>query len=406
MQLFYIKEQKKMSDRSIYLDHAATTPVRKEVVDVMLPYFTEKYGNPSSIYSIGRASKKAIEEAREKVAKAIGAEPREIFFTGSGTEADNWAIKGVAYANRQKGRHIITTAIEHHAVLHTCQYLESDGFDVTYLPVDSDGLVTAEQVRAAIRPDTILITIMFANNEIGTIQPIAEIGAIAREKGIYFHTDAVQAMGNIRINVSEMNIDMLSMSSHKFYGPKGIGALYVRKGVKLTSFMHGGAQERGRRASTENVPAIVGLAKALEIATENMDQYNRKLIALRDRTIEEIQKKVPFVKLNGHREKRLPGNVNFSFEFIEGESLLLMLDMKGIAASSGSACTSGSLDPSHVLLAIGLPHEIAHGSLRITFGEENTDKDVDYLMEVLPEIVQRLREMSPLYEAKCKNEKA
>jgi len=406
MQLFYIKEQKKMSDRSIYLDHAATTPVRKEVVDVMLPYFTEKYGNPSSIYSIGRASKKAIEEAREKVAKAIGAEPREIFFTGSGTEADNWAIKGVAYANRQKGRHIITTAIEHHAVLHTCQYLESDGFDVTYLPVDSDGLVTAEQVRAAIRPDTILITIMFANNEIGTIQPIAEIGAIAREKGIYFHTDAVQAMGNIRINVSEMNIDMLSMSSHKFYGPKGIGALYVRKGVKLTSFMHGGAQERGRRASTENVPAIVGLAKALEIATENMNQYNRKLIALRDRTIEEIQKKVPFVKLNGHREKRLPGNVNFSFEFIEGESLLLMLDMKGIAASSGSACTSGSLDPSHVLLAIGLPHEIAHGSLRITFGEENTDKDVDYLMEVLPEIVQRLREMSPLYEAKCKNEKA
>jgi cysteine desulfurase len=406
MQLFYIKEQKKMSDRSIYLDHAATTPVRKEVVDVMLPYFTEKYGNPSSIYSIGRASKKAIEEAREKVAKAIGAEPREIFFTGSGTEADNWAIKGVAYANRQKGRHIITTAIEHHAVLHTCQYLESDGFEVTYLPVDSDGLVTAEQVRAAIRPDTILITIMFANNEIGTIQPIAEIGAIAREKGIYFHTDAVQAMGNIRINVSEMNIDMLSMSSHKFYGPKGIGALYVRKGVKLTSFMHGGAQERGRRASTENVPAIVGLAKALEIATENMDQYNRKLIALRDRTIEEIQKKVPFVKLNGHREKRLPGNVNFSFEFIEGESLLLMLDMKGIAASSGSACTSGSLDPSHVLLAIGLPHEIAHGSLRITFGEENTDKDVDYLMEVLPEIVQRLREMSPLYEAKCKNEKA
>lgn len=395
-----------MSDRSIYLDHAATTPVRKEVVDVMLPYFTEKYGNPSSIYSIGRASKKAIEEAREKVAKAIGAEPREIFFTGSGTEADNWAIKGVAYANRQKGRHIITTAIEHHAVLHTCQYLESDGFEVTYLPVDSDGLVTAEQVRAAIRPDTILITIMFANNEIGTIQPIAEIGAIAREKGIYFHTDAVQAMGNIRINVSEMNIDMLSMSSHKFYGPKGIGALYVRKGVKLTSFMHGGAQERGRRASTENVPAIVGLAKALEIATENMDQYNRKLIALRDRTIEEIQKKVPFVKLNGHREKRLPGNVNFSFEFIEGESLLLMLDMKGIAASSGSACTSGSLDPSHVLLAIGLPHEIAHGSLRITFGEENTDKDVDYLMEVLPEIVQRLREMSPLYEAKCKNEKA
>lgn len=388
-----------MSDRNIYLDHAATTPVRKEVIDAMLPYFNEKFGNPSSIYSIGRDSKKAIEESREKVAKVIGAEPREIFFTGSGTEADNWAIKGVAYANRQKGKHIITSAIEHHAVLHTCQYLESDGFEVTYLPVDADGLVSAEQVRAAIRPDTILITIMFANNEIGTIQPIAEIGKVAREKGVYFHTDAVQAMGNVLINVSELNVDLLSMSSHKFYGPKGIGALYVRKGVKLTSFMHGGAQERGRRASTENVPAIVGLAAALEIAVTNMDQYNEKLIALRDRTIKEIEQKIPFIKLNGHREKRLPGNVNFSFEFIEGESLLLMLDMKGIAASSGSACTSGSLDPSHVLLAIGLPHETAHGSLRLTFGDENTDADVDALMEVLPTIVTRLREMSPLYEA-------
>jgi cysteine desulfurase len=388
-----------MSDRTIYFDHAATTPTRPEVVEAMLPYFNAKFGNPSSIYSLGRDSKKAIEEARETVAKAIGAQPREIFFTGSGTEADNWAIKGVAYANRQKGKHIITTAIEHHAVLHTCQYLESDGFDVTYLPVDSDGLVTAEQVSAAIRPDTILITIMFANNEIGTIQPIAEIGKIAREKGITFHTDAVQAMGNIPINVADMNIDLLSMSSHKFYGPKGIGALYIRKSVKITSFLHGGAQERGRRASTENVPAIVGLAKALEIAAENMETYNRKLIALRDRTIKEIEQKIPFIRLNGHREKRLPGNVNFSFEFIEGESLLLMLDMKGIAASSGSACTSGSLDPSHVLLAIGLPHEIAHGSLRITFGDENTDADVDALMEVLPVIVQRLREMSPLYEA-------
>ncbi len=391
-----------MSDRNIYLDHAATTPVRKEVVEAMLPYFIDRFGNPSSIYSIGRTSKKAVEEAREKVARSIGAEPREIFFTGSGTEADNWAIKGAAYANRKKGSHIITTAIEHHAVIHTCQYLESDGFEVTYLPVDADGLITAEQVRSAIRPDTILITVMFANNEIGTIQPIAEIGRVAKENGIYFHTDAVQAMGNVKINVSDLNIDILSMSSHKFYGPKGIGALYIRRGVKLTSFMHGGAQERGRRASTENVPAIVGLAKALEIASENMDQHNKKLTALRDRTINEIQHKIPFVKLNGHREKRLPGNVNFSFEFIEGESLLLMLDMKGIAASSGSACTSGSLDPSHVLLAIGLPHETAHGSLRITFGEENTDQDVDYLMEVLPEIVQRLREMSPLYEAMCK----
>lgn len=391
-----------MSDRMIYLDHAATTPTRSEVVEAMLPYFTQKYGNPSSIYSVGRESKKAIEEARETVAKVIGAQPREIFFTGSGTEADNWAIKGVAYANRQKGKHIITTSIEHHAVLHTCQYLESEGFEVTYLPVDPDGLITPEQVREAIRPDTILISIMFANNEIGTIQPIAEIGKIAKEKRIYFHTDAVQAMGNVNINVEELNVDLLSMSAHKFYGPKGIGALYVRKGVKMTSFMHGGAQERGRRASTENVASIVGLAKALEIASENMEQYNRRLISLRDRTIDEIQKKVPFIKLNGHRKKRLPGNVNFSFEFIEGESLLLMLDMKGIAASSGSACTSGSLDPSHVLLAIGLPHEIAHGSLRITFGEDNSDMDVDYLMEVLPPIVQRLREMSPLYEAYCK----
>jgi len=391
-----------MSDRMIYLDHAATTPVRKEVLEAMLPYFSEKFGNPSSIYSVGRTSKKAIEEAREKVARAIGAEPREIFFTGSGTEADNWAIKGAAYANRQKGKHIITTAIEHHAVLHTCQYLESEGFEVTYLPVDSDGLVTAEQVRNAIRPDTILVSVMFANNEIGTIQPIAEIGKVTREKGVLFHTDAVQAVGNVHINVSDMNIDMLSMSSHKFYGPKGVGALYVRKGVKLTSFMHGGAQERGRRASTENVPAIVGMGRAIELATENMDEYNKKLTALRDRTIEEIEKKIPFVKLNGHREKRLPGNVNFSFEFIEGESLLLMLDMKGIAASSGSACTSGSLDPSHVLLAIGLPHETAHGSLRLTFGEDNSDADVDYLMDVLPGIVQRLREMSPLYEKMCK----
>ena len=387
-----------MSTGNIYFDHAATTPVKREVLEAMLPYFEEKYGNPSSVYSIGRASKKAIEEARESVAGIIGAEPREIYFTGSGTEADNWAIKGAAYANMKKGKHIITTSIEHHAVLHTCQYLESDGFEVTYLPVDEYGLVSPEQLEAAIRPDTILISVMYANNEIGTIQPIAEIGRIAKEKGIVFHTDAVQAMGNIRIDVSKLNVDMLSMSSHKFYGPKGVGALYVRKGTKLTSFIHGGAQERGRRASTENVPAIVGLAKALELADKNMDRHNEKLIALRDRTIREIEKNIPFVRLNGHREMRLPGNVNFSFDFIEGESLLLMLDLKGIAASSGSACTSGSLDPSHVLLAIGLSHETAHGSLRITFGDGNTDEEVDYLMEVLPEIVQRLREMSPLYE--------
>ncbi|MCX7842492.1 MAG: cysteine desulfurase NifS [Clostridia bacterium] len=392
-----------MTERMIYLDHAATTPVKKEVLEAMLPYFTEKFGNASSIYTIGRESKKALEEARDKVAAAIGAQSKEIFFTASGTEADNWAIKGVAYSNRTKGNHIITTAIEHHAVLHACQYLESEGFEVTYLPVDKNGLVSAEQVAAAIKPETILITIMFANNEIGTIQPIAEIGKVAREKGVYFHTDAVQAVGNIPIDVSDMNIDLLSLSSHKFYGPKGVGALYIRKGVKITSFLHGGAQERGRRASTENVAGIVGLGKAIEIACGNLEDKNRKLIAMRERTIEEIMKKIPFVKLNGHRTQRLPGNVNFSFEFIEGESLLLMLDMKGIAASSGSACTSGSLDPSHVLLAIGLPHEIAHGSLRLTFGEENTDEDIDYLMEVLPMIVQRLREMSPLYEAVAKN---
>lgn len=387
-----------MVNKFIYFDHAATTYVKPEVFEAMVPYFTEKFGNASSIYSIGRESKKAIEEARDIVASALGAQSKEIFFTGSGTEADNWAIKGVAYANKSKGNHIITTAIEHPAVLHTCQTLESEGFEVTYLPVDQDGLVTPEQISAAIKPSTILITIMFANNEIGTIQPIPEIGKIAREKGVYFHTDAVQAIGNIPINVQDQNIDLLSLSGHKFYGPKGVGVLYVKKGVKIASFVHGGHQERGRRASTENIPGIVGLAKAIEIASKNLEEYNKKLLLLRERAIEEITKTIPFIKLNGHRTKRLPGNVNISFEYIEGESLLLMLDMKGIAASSGSACTSGSLDPSHVLLAIGLAHEIAHGSLRITFGEENTDQDVDYLMEVLPMIVGRLREMSPLYE--------
>lgn len=388
-----------MADKSIYFDHAATTYVKPEVLEAMIPYFTEKYGNASSVYSIGRESKKAIEEARDKVASAIGAQSREIYFTGSGSEADNWAIKGVAYANRAKGNHIITSAIEHHAVLHTCQYLESDGFEVTYIPVDENGLLNPEDIKNAIKSNTILITIMFANNEIGTIQPIAEIGKIAREAGVYFHTDAVQAIGNIPINVADMNIDLLSLSAHKFYGPKGVGALYIRKGVKITSFLHGGAQEKGRRASTENIAGIVGLGKAIEIAVNNIEEYNSKLISLRDRTIEEINKGIPFVRLNGDRNKRLPGNVNFSFDFIEGESLLLMLDMKGIAASSGSACTSGSLDPSHVLMAIGLPHETAHGSLRISFGEKNTHEDVDYLLEVLPMIVERLREMSPLYES-------
>lgn len=392
-----------MGDRFIYFDHAATTPVRKEVLEEMLPYFSDRFGNASTVYSIGRQSKKAVEEARERVAKALNADIREIFFTGSGTEADNWAIKGVAYANRTKGKHIITTSIEHHAVLHTCQYLEKEGFEVTYLSVDKDGLINIEELKAAIRPGTILITIMFANNEIGTIQPIQEIGSIAKEKGIYFHTDAVQAAGNVKIDVNALNIDLLSLSAHKFYGPKGIGALYIRKGVKITSFMHGGAQERGRRASTENVPAIVGLGKAIEIADSRIDEYNKHLIDLREKAYNEIMNKIPFVRLNGHRHNRLPGNLNFSFEFVEGESLLLMLDMKGICASSGSACTSGSLDPSHVLLAIGLPHEIAHGSLRLTFGEDNTIEDVDYLMTVLPDIVARLRDMSPLYEAYLKN---
>lgn len=391
-----------MTDKFIYMDHAATTPVKPEVLETMIPYFTQKFGNASSIYTIGRESKKAIEEAREKVAIALGAQAKEIFFTGSGTEADNWAVKGVAYANRKKGNHIITTAIEHHAVLHTCQYLESEGFEVTYLPVDEFGLVSPEAVKAAIKPTTILITIMFANNEIGTVQPIAEIGKIAREKGVCFHTDAVQAVGNVNINVEEMNIDLLSMSAHKFYGPKGIGALYIRKGVKIISFLHGGAQERGRRASTENVAAVVGLGKAIELAVKDMDENNRKLLELRDYAIEEIQKRIPFVRLNGDRYKRLPGNINFSFEFIEGESLLLMLDMKGVAASSGSACTSGSLDPSHVLLAIGLPHEIAHGSLRLSLGNENTREQIDFVLETLPPIVQRLREMSPLYQGAAK----
>jgi cysteine desulfurase len=389
-----------MEKKFIYMDHAATTALKPEVLEEMTPFLTQKYGNPSTIYSIGRDSKIAVEAARDKVAAALGAQSKEIFFTGSGTEADNWAIKGVAYANRKKGKHIITTAIEHHAVLHTCQFLESNGFEVTYLPVDQYGQVTPEQVKEAIRSDTILVSIIFANNEIGTIQPIAEIGKIAREKNVYFHTDAVQAVGNVEIDVEAMNIDLLSLSAHKFYGPKGIGALYVRKGIKITSFIHGGAQERGKRASTENVAGIVGLGKAIQLATDNdnMEEKNKKLLELRERTINEIMAKIPFVRLNGHRSNRLPGNVNFSFEYIEGESLLLMLDMKGIAASSGSACTSGSLDPSHVLLAIGLPHEIAHGSLRITYGEDNTQEDISYLLEVLPPIVEKLRKMSPLYQ--------
>jgi len=380
------------------MDHAATTYTKEEVLQEMLPFFTEHFGNPSSVHSFGRDAKKHLDVARDRVAKAIGALPEEIYFTGGGSEADNWAVKGTAYANRHKGNHIITTSIEHHALLHTCEYLEKEGFEVTYLPVDKYGMVSVDDVRNAITDKTILISIMYANNEIGTVQPIAEIGKLAREKGIYFHTDAVQAVGSIPINVKEQNIDMLSLSAHKFYGPKGVGALYIRKGVKLLSFVHGGAQERGRRAGTENVPGIVGLGKAIELAVDNLPENSKRIASLRDRLIKGVLEKIPYSILNGHPEKRLPGNANFCFRYIEGESLLLNLDMKGIAASSGSACTSGSLDPSHVLLAIGLPHEIAHGSLRLSLGDVNTEEDVDYVLNVLPEIVDRLRQMSPLYE--------
>lgn len=384
-------------DRKIYMDHAATTYVKPEVLDEMLPYFTDKFGNPSSIYFYGREAKEAMETAREKVAAAIGAEPSEIYFTSGGTESDNWAIKGAAFAGKKKGNHIITSAIEHHAVLHTCQYLEKLGFEVTYLPVDQYGLIDPEDVRRTITDKTVLISIMTANNEIGTIAPIAQIGKIARERGVYFHTDAVQAIGSMDIDVKSLNVDMLSLSGHKFYGPKGIGALYIKKGVKIDQFMHGGAQERNRRASTENVPGIIGLGKAIELATATIPQRREHLTRLRDRLIKGITDKIPFVRLNGHPTERLPGNVNLSFEFIEGESMLLSLDLKGVAASSGSACTSGSLDPSHVLLAIGLPHETAHGSLRLTLGDDNTEEDVDYVIEILPDIVERLRQMSPLF---------
>ena len=382
----------------IYLDHAATTPVKPEVLEAMLPYFTEHYGNPSSIYKVAQRNKKAIDDARAVVAEHLGAQPNEIFFTSGGTEADNWAIKGMAEAFKEKGNHIITTNIEHHAVLHPCQYLEKNGFEVTYLEVDPDGLVSAEQVEAAIRPETILITIMYANNEIGTIMPIAEIGAVAKKHGIVFHTDAVQAVGHLPIDVHAQNIDLLSLSGHKFYGPKGTGALYVRRGLKLPPLLHGGGQERNRRAGTENVPGIVGLAKALDLACQDMEAKNAKIKALRDYLIDGIKARIPYCRLNGHREKRLPNNVNFSFEFIEGESLLLLLDMEGIAASSGSACTSGSLDPSHVLLALGLPHEQAHGSIRFTLGEDNTREEMDVVLAKLPAFVERLRSMSPLYE--------
>ena len=385
-------------DRLIYLDNAATTKTAPEVVEAMLPYFSENYGNPSSVYSFASKNKDAVTEQREIIARALGAKSNEIYFTAGGTESDNWALKATAEAYASRGKHIITTKIEHHAILHTGEYLEGRGFEVTYLDVDDKGLVRPEDVEAAIRPDTILISVMFANNEIGTIEPIKEIGEIARRHNVLFHTDAVQAFGQVPINVDELGVDMLSASGHKLNGPKGIGFLYIRKGVKIRSFIHGGAQERKRRAGTENVPGIIGLGKAVERAVATMAERSAKEIGLRNHLISRVLEEIPYCRLNGDPADRLPNNANFSFRFIEGESLLIMLDMKGICASSGSACTSGSLDPSHVLLAIGLPHEIAHGSLRLTLGEETTREDIDYVVDSLKEIVARLREMSPLYE--------
>jgi cysteine desulfurase len=389
--------------RIIYMDHSATTCTKKEVLEAMIPYYSEHFGNPSSIYSIAGDSKKAIDAAREQVAKVLGADPSEIYFTSGGSESDNWAIKGVAFANRKKGNHIITSAIEHHAVLHTCQYLEKEGFTVTYLPVDKYGMIDPVDLKKAITEKTILISVMFANNEIGTIEPVAELGAIAHDHKIYFHTDAVQVIGNTRVDVKEQNIDLLSLSAHKFYGPKGVGALYIKKGVKIDNLIHGGGQERKRRAGTENIAGIVGLGKAIELATADIDGHNRRIKAMRDRLLEGIFAKIPSTRLNGHPEKRLPGNINISFEFIEGESMLLLLDDEGICASTGSACTSGSLEPSHVLLATGLPVEISHGSLRLTLGDMNTEQDVDFVLEVLPKVVSRLRDMSPLYQKSGRN---
>jgi cysteine desulfurase len=385
-------------DKKIYMDNAATTKTRPEVVEAMLPYFTEMYGNPSSIYDLASKSKKAVDESRQVIADALNTRIEDIYFTGSGSEADNWAIKGTAEAYKTKGNHIITSKIEHHAVLHTCEYLEKNGFEVTYIDVDENGFVKLDEIKKAIRPTTILISIMFANNEVGTIQPIKEIAKIAKEHNIIFHTDAVQAFGQLSIDVEELGIDMLSASAHKLNGPKGIGFLYIRKGLKLKSYLHGGAQERRRRAGTENVPGIVGFAKAVDIAVKTMEERTNREKELRDYLISRVLKEIPYSRLNGHRTERLPNNANFSFQFIEGESLLIMLDMKGIAGSSGSACTSGSLDPSHVLLAIGLPHEIAHGSLRLSLSEENTEEEIDYVVENLKEIVAKLRAMSPLYE--------
>lgn len=384
--------------KMIYLDNAATTRTAPEVVEAMLPYFSEFYGNASTVYEFGGKSKEAISQARGIIANAIGAKENEIYFTAGGSESDNWALKAAAEAYKGKGKHIITSKIEHHAILHTCQWLEQNGFEVTYLDVDEFGVVKLEELKKAVRSDTILISIMFANNEIGTIEPVAEIGKIAREHGVLFHTDAVQAFGQVPINVDELNIDMLSSSGHKLNGPKGVGFLYIRKGVKIRSFVHGGAQERKRRAGTENVPGIVGFGKAAELALADMKERTDRERELRDYLMERVLKEIPFTRVNGDRTNRLPNNVNLCFQFVEGESLLIMLDMKGICGSSGSACTSGSLDPSHVLLAIGLPHEIAHGSLRLTLGADTTREDIDYTVDTIKEIVSQLREMSPLYE--------
>jgi cysteine desulfurase len=402
--MLIIKETVKV-EKKIYLDNAATTATRPEVVEAMLPYFTEQFGNPSSVYEFASQNKKVVNDAREVIAKALGTNMADIYFTAGGTESDNWALKETADAYKAKGNHIITSKIEHHAIMHTCEYLEKHGYEVTYIDVDENGVIKLDELKKAIRPTTILISVMFANNEIGTIEPVKEIGQIAKDNGILFHTDAVQAFGQVDIDVDEMNIDMLSGSAHKLNGPKGIGFLYIRKGLRLRSFIHGGAQERHRRAGTENVPAIVGFGKAVEIAMTTLKRRQEREIALRDFLISGILSEVPYARLNGHRTNRLPNNANISFQFIEGESLLIMLDMKNICASSGSACTSGSLDPSHVLLAIGLPHEIAHGSLRLTLGEDTTEDEIEYTIVAIKEIVEKLRSMSPLYEDFMKKNK-
>lgn len=381
----------------VYMDNAATTRVKDEVLEAMLPYFAQAYGNPSSVHSFGREAKKAIERAREQVARAIGADKSEVYFTGGGTESDNWVIKGAVSAGRKKGNHVITTAVEHHALLHTCRWLEKQGVSITYLPVDEDGLVSPEDLQKAVTPETVLVSIMFANNEIGTIQPIEELARITHAAGAIFHTDAVQAVGAVPIDVHAMGIDALSLSAHKFYGPKGVGALYLKKGIRVDTNQQGGAQEHARRGGTENTAGIVGMGKAIEMATQNLPEHAKRLAAMRDKLIDGILTSIPEVRLNGHRTLRLPNNVNVSVRYIEGEALLLSLDLAGIAASSGSACTSGSLDPSHVLLGIGLSHEIAHGSLRLTLGDFNTEEEVAYVLEQLPRIVARLRNMSPLF---------